>query len=292
MSLAVASIVKSTFRLPINVMTNQDHSPDSAFLRLVGIMDELREKCPWDRKQTVDSLRHHTIEETYELADAILESDWNGIREELGDLLLHIVFYSKIGSESGKFTLTEVINGICEKLIHRHPHIYGDVQVNDEEDVKRNWEKLKMKEGKTSVLSGVPKTLPALVKAMRLQEKARQVGFEWEHRGQVWEKVKEEEGELMEAIDEAGSMDSQAPEYEAARSHVEEEFGDLLFSLVNYSRFIGVDAEMALERTNRKFMDRFAAMERLATADGRSLTEMSLEEMDAIWNRIKAGQQS
>lgn len=292
MCLAYASIVKSRFRLPINVMTNQDQSPDSAFLRLVGIMDELREKCPWDRKQTVDSLRHHTIEETYELADAILEGDWKGIREELGDLLLHIVFYSRIGSESGKFTLTEVINGICEKLIHRHPHIYGDVQVNDEEDVKRNWEKLKMKEGKTSVLSGVPKTLPALVKAMRLQEKARQVGFEWEHRGQVWEKVKEEEGELMEAIAEAGSMDSQAPEYEAARSHVEEEFGDLLFSLVNYSRFIGVDAEMALERTNRKFIDRFAAMERLATADGRSLTEMSLEEMDAIWNRIKAGQQS
>lgn len=273
-------------------MTNQDQTPDSAFLRLVGIMDELREKCPWDRKQTVDSLRHHTIEETYELADAILEGDWKGIREELGDLLLHIVFYSRIGSEAGKFTLTEVINGICEKLIHRHPHIYGDVQVNDEEDVKRNWEKLKMKEGKTSVLSGVPKALPALVKAMRLQEKARQVGFEWEHRGQVWEKVKEEEGELMEALDEAGSIDSQAPEYEAARSHVEEEFGDLLFSLVNYSRFIGVDAEMALERTNRKFMDRFAAMERLATADGRSLTEMSLEEMDAIWNRIKAGQQS
>jgi MazG family protein len=273
-------------------MTNQDQSPDSAFLRLVGIMDELREKCPWDRKQTVDSLRHHTIEETYELADAILESDWNGIREELGDLLLHIVFYSRIGSETGKFTLTEVINGICEKLIHRHPHIYGDVQVNDEEDVKRNWEKLKMKEGKTSVLSGVPKALPALVKAMRLQEKARQVGFEWEHRGQVWDKVKEEEGELMEAIAEAGSTDSQAPEYETARSHVEEEFGDLLFSLVNYSRFIGVDAEMALERTNRKFMDRFAAMERLATADGRSLTEMSLEEMDAIWDRIKAGQQT
>lgn len=292
MSLAIASIVKSTFRLLINVMTNQDQSPDSAFLRLVGIMDELREKCPWDRKQTVDSLRHHTIEETYELADAILEGDWKGIREELGDLLLHIVFYSRIGTEAGKLTLTEVINGICEKLIHRHPHIYGDVQVNDEEDVKRNWEKLKMKEGKTSVLSGVPKALPALVKAMRLQEKARQVGFEWEHRGQVWEKVKEEEGELMEAIDEAGSMDTQAPEYEAARSHVEEEFGDLLFSLVNYSRFIGVDAEMALERTNRKFMDRFAAMERLATADGRSLAEMSLEEMDAIWNRIKAGQQT
>jgi XTP/dITP diphosphohydrolase len=273
-------------------MTNQDHSPESAFLRLVSIMDELREKCPWDRKQTVDSLRHHTIEETYELADAILEGDWKGIREELGDLMLHIVFYAKIGSEAGRFTLTEVLNGICEKLIHRHPHIYGDVKVNNEEDVKRNWEKLKMKEGKTSVLSGVPKALPALVKAMRLQEKAKQVGFEWEHRGQVWDKVKEEEGELMSALDHAGSLDAQAPEYESARAHVEEEFGDLLFSLVNYSRFIDIDAEMALERTNRKFMDRFTKMERLANDDGRSLADMSLEEMDAIWNRIKTGNQT
>jgi XTP/dITP diphosphohydrolase len=273
-------------------MNNQYQRPETAFLRLVGIMDELREKCPWDRKQTVDSLRHHTIEETYELADAILEADWNGIREELGDLMLHIVFYSKIGMEAGRFTLTEVINGICEKLIHRHPHIYGDVRVNDEEDVKRNWEKLKMKEGKASVLSGVPKALPALVKAMRLQEKARQVGFEWENGGQVWEKVKEEEGELREAVDHVASMEKNAPEYSAAQAHVEEEFGDLLFSLVNYSRFISVDAEMALERTNRKFMDRFAKMEQMAMADGKSLTDMSLEEMDAIWNRIKAAPQA
>ena len=273
-------------------MTNHQHNPETAFLRLVGIMDELREKCPWDRKQTVDSLRHHTIEETYELADAIVEGDWSGIREELGDLMLHIVFYSKIGHEAGRFTLTEVINGICDKLIHRHPHIYGDVQVNDEEDVKRNWEKLKMKEGKTSVLSGVPKALPALVKAMRLQEKARQVGFEWEHQGQVWDKVKEEEGELMQAMSHAASVERESPDYVAAQSHVEEEFGDLLFSLVNYSRFIGVDAEMALERTNRKFMDRFTKMEQMATADGKALTEMSLDEMDAIWNRIKAAQQA
>lgn len=269
-------------------MTHQYNTPDSAFLRLTSIMDELREKCPWDRKQTIDSLRHHTIEETYELADAILEGDWNGIREELGDLLLHVVFYAKIGSEAERFTLTEVINGICEKLIHRHPHIYGDVQVKDEEDVKRNWEKLKMKEGKTSVLSGVPKALPALVKAMRLQEKAKQVGFEWENQGQVWDKVKEEEAELMAALNETAATREQTAEHEAAIAHVEEEFGDLLFSLVNYSRFIGVDAEMALERTNRKFMDRFTKMEKEAMADGRSLTDMSLEEMDAIWNRVKA----
>jgi len=261
-------------------------------MRLVGIMDELREQCPWDRKQTVDSLRHHTIEETYELADAILEGDWKGIREELGDLLLHIVFYSRIGSEAGRFTLREVIDGICEKLIHRHPHIYGDVKVNDEEDVKRNWEKLKMKEGKASVLSGVPKALPALVKAMRLQEKARQVGFEWENRRQVWDKVKEEEAELMEALDHAGNLDKQDPGYESARGQVEEEFGDLLFSLVNYSRFIGVDAEMALERTNRKFMDRFTKMEEMATSEGKALAEMSLEEMDQIWDRIKAARQA
>jgi XTP/dITP diphosphohydrolase len=273
-------------------MTNQDSSPDAAFMRLVGIMDELREQCPWDRKQTVDSLRHHTIEETYELADAILEGDWKGIREELGDLLLHIVFYARIGSEAGRFTLKEVIDGICEKLIHRHPHIYGDVKVNDEEDVKRNWEKLKMKEGKTSVLSGVPKALPAMVKAMRLQEKARQVGFEWDDSRQVWEKVKEEEAELMEALDHAGALDKESPGYQSAREQVEEEFGDLMFSLVNYSRFIGVDAEMALERTNRKFMDRFTQMEGMAMTEGKALADMSLEEMDEIWNRIKAARQA
>jgi len=275
MCLAYASIVKSRFRLPINVMTNQDQSPDSAFLRLVGIMDELREKCPWDRKQTVDSLRHHTIEETYELADAILEGDWKGIREELGDLLLHIVFYSRIGSETGKFTLTEVINGICEKLIHRHPHIYGDVQVNDEEDVKRNWEKLKMKEGKTSVLSGVPKGLPSMVKAIRIQEKAKQVGFEWENKEQVFEKIEEEISELKEVI-QTNETDK-----------IEEELGDVFFSLINYARFLQIDADNALERTNQKFISRFTAMENEALKNGKRLNEMTLEEMDTIWNSIK-----
>lgn len=246
-----------------------------AFGRLVTIMDELREKCPWDRKQTVQSLRQMTLEETYELADAITENNWGHIREELGDLLLHIVFYAKIGSEQNQFTLEDVINGISRKLIDRHPHIYGNVVVENDEDVKRNWEKLKLKEGKKSVLSGVPKTLPALVKAMRLQEKAKQVGFEWENREQVWEKVKEEEGELQEAIT-AGKQ-----------KEIEEEFGDLLFSLVNFARFLNIDAENALEVTNKKFIQRFTQMEEQALAGGKDLAQMSLQEMDAIWNDIK-----
>lgn len=249
--------------------------PASSFQRLVQIMDDLREKCPWDRKQTIHTLRQMTIEETYELADAITEADWKGIREELGDLLLHIVFYAKIGAEQKQFTLDEVINGICEKLIARHPHIYGDVQVKDEEEVKQNWEKLKLKEGKKSVLAGVPVSLPATVKAMRLQEKARQVGFEWDNKEQVWDKVEEEMNELKEAIQTAG------PE------KIEEEYGDLVFSLINYARFLQVDAENALERTNRKFIQRFTAMEAQALAGGKNLTDMSLEEMDAIWNSIK-----
>jgi XTP/dITP diphosphohydrolase len=247
----------------------------AAFLRLVSIMDELREKCPWDQKQTVDTLRHMTIEETYELADAITDKDWPGIREELGDILLHIIFYSRIGREEGKFNLEEVINGISEKLISRHPHIYGDVIVKDEEDVKKNWENLKLKEGKTSVLSGVPKTLPSMVKAMRLQEKARKVGFEWENKDQVWEKVEEETSELHEAVDK-GDKDK-----------IEDEFGDLLFSLVNYARFLQVDPENALERTNKKFIHRFTQMEAAALKQSRRLDEMTLEEMDAIWNAIK-----
>jgi MazG family protein len=251
------------------------HTSGEAFERLVTIMNELREKCPWDKKQTIQSLRQMTLEETYELTDAISEESWKGIKEELGDLLLHIVFYAKIGTEQTQFTIDDVINGICEKLIARHPHIYGDVKVNDEEDVKRNWEKLKMKEGKTSVLSGVPKTLPALIKAMRLQEKAKQVGFEWENKEQVWEKVKEEEAELQEAI-ESGEQDK-----------VEEEFGDLLFSLVNFARFLSVDAENALEVTNKKFIKRFARMEEKAMEGGKPLAQMTLEEMDAIWNQIK-----
>ncbi len=246
-----------------------------AFTRLVNIMDELREKCPWDKKQTIETLRQLTIEETYELTDAISEGDWKGIKEELGDILLHLVFYAKIGTEQNQFTLEEVINGVCEKLIFRHPHIYGDVVVKDEEDVKRNWEKLKLKEGKQSVLSGVPKALPATVKAMRLQEKAKQVGFEWENKDQVWEKVEEEKNELLEAIESGDHL------------HIEEELGDLFFSLINFARFLQLDAEHALERTNKKFIDRFTKMEAAALSKGKALQDMTLEEMDAIWNLIK-----
>src|SRR5437588_270164 len=246
-----------------------------AFRRLVTIMDELREKCPWDRKQTIESLRQMTLEETYELTDAITENDWKSIREELGDLLLHIVFYSKIATEQKKFSIEDVLNGISEKLISRHPHIYSDVEVKNDEDVKRNWDKLKLKEGKKSVVSGVPKTLPALVKAMRLQEKAKQVGFEWENKDQVRDKVEEEEAELQEAIE------------EGQKDKIEEEFGDLLFSLVNFSRFLEIDAENALEITNKKFIRRFTQMEDKALASGKNLNEMTLNEMDAIWNQIK-----
>jgi XTP/dITP diphosphohydrolase len=245
------------------------------FERLVGIMDELREKCPWDRKQTIHTLRSMTLEETYELTDAILQEDWKGMKEELGDLLLHILFYAKIASEQGQFTLQDVIAGISEKLITRHPHIYGDVQVNDEEEVKRNWEKIKQREGKKSALSGVPVALPAVVKATRIQEKARQVGFEWDNKEDVWKKVEEELGELQEAVTAAN------------QAHIEEEFGDVLFSLVNYARFLRVDAETVLEKTNKKFQSRFMAMEAIAAAQGKPLTDMSLEEMDAIWNQVK-----
>lgn len=251
-----------------------------SFLRLVSIMDELREKCPWDQKQTVESLRHMTIEETYELAEAITDKDWKGIKEELGDLLLHILFYSRIASEQNQFTLEEVINGIAEKLIVRHPHIYpsaktGVVQVNNEEDVKRNWENLKLKEGKKSVLSGVPGALPATVKAIRLQEKARQVGFEWENKDQVWQKVEEEISELHSAVE------------KDEKDKVEDEFGDLIFSLINYARFLQIDAENALERTNKKFIRRFTKMEAEALKQSKRLDEMTLDEMDAIWNAIK-----
>ena len=246
-----------------------------SFLRLVKIMDELREQCPWDRKQTIHTLRQLTIEETYELTDAISEENWKHIKEELGDLMLHIVFYSKIGAEQGQFTIPEMINGVCDKLIARHPHIYGDVKVDDEEDVKRNWEKLKMKEGKTSVLSGVPKGLPSMVKAIRIQEKAKQVGFEWENKEQVFEKIEEEINELKEVV--------QTGEQEK----IEEELGDVFFSLVNYARFLQIDADHALERTNQKFIQRFTQMEREAISEGKQLTQMSLEEMDGIWNRIK-----
>jgi XTP/dITP diphosphohydrolase len=252
--------------------------PEQAFSRLLQIMDDLREKCPWDRKQTLQSLRQQTIEELYELTDAITDEDYKSIREELGDLLLHIVFYAKIGAEKDQFTITDVLTGICDKLVARHPHIYGDVKVENEEDVKQNWEKLKLKEGKTSVLSGVPVALPALVKAMRLQTKAKTVGFEWDTTAQVMDKVKEETRELEEAV-EKGNQDE-----------IEAEFGDLLFALVNYSRFLKVDAENALERTNKKFIRRFKAMEALAAQTGRTLDEMSLTEMDGLWNKIKEGE--
>lgn len=238
-------------------------------------MDELREQCPWDRKQTIASLRQMTLEEVYELAGAITDEDWKGIREELGDLMLHLVFYARIASEQNQFTIDDVIHGICEKLIYRHPHIYGDVKVENDQDVKKNWEQLKLKEGKKSRLAGVPDALPALIKAMRLQEKAKQVGFEWENKEQVREKIQEEERELEEAI---ASHDQQ---------HIEEELGDLLFSWVNFARFLNVDAENALERTNRKFKSRFEAMEAMASEAGKELGDMSLTEMDELWNRIK-----
>jgi len=254
--------------------------PVESFARLVKIMDELREKCPWDKKQTIQSLRQLTIEETFELADAITSEDWKGIKEELGDLMLHIIFYAKIGTEQSRFTLDEVMNGVSDKLIARHPHIYGDVTVNDEEDVKRNWEKLKLKEGKKSVLSGVPRSLPSTVKAMRLQEKAKQVGFEWDNKGQVWEKVKEEMDELLEEVKQGDAV------------KIEDEFGDLIFSLINYARFLGIDAENALERTNRKFIERFTKMEELANSKGRNLHDMTLQEMDDIWNSIKRQNQT
>ena len=247
----------------------------TAFLRLVDIMNELREKCPWDKKQTIQTLRHLTIEETYELADAISANDWKGVKEELGDLLLHIVFYSKIGAEQLQFTLDEVINGVCEKLITRHPHIYGDVKVNNEEDVKQNWEKLKLKEGKKSVLGGVPKSLPSVVKAMRLQDKSKQVGFEWDNTAQVWDKVEEEMEELKEAV-ESGDKDK-----------MEDELGDVFFSLVNFARFLQIDAENALERTNKKFIYRFTKMEEEAALQNKFLHDMTLDEMDALWNMIK-----
>jgi XTP/dITP diphosphohydrolase len=243
--------------------------------RLVEIMDELREKCPWDKKQNIHTLRQQTIEETYELADAITEENWVAIKEELGDLLLHIVFYSKIGSEQNKFTLQDVIDTLCGKLIERHPHIYGNVVVNNEEDVKKNWEQIKLKEGKKSVLSGVPNSLPAMVKAMRIQEKVKQVGFEWATKEDVWEKVEEEQQELLEAVQSGNQKD------------IEEEAGDLFFSIINYVRFLNVDAENCLELTNKKFISRFRRMEQIVQERGKDLVEMTLPEMDAVWNEIK-----
>lgn len=247
----------------------------AAFERLLTIMDDLREKCPWDRKQTLESLRHLTIEETYELGDAIISGNMEELKGEIGDLMLHMVFYSKIASETGDFDVADVLNAICDKLVHRHPHIYGDVDAKDEEEVKANWEKLKLKEGKTSVLQGVPKSLPALVKATRIQDKVKGVGFEWENKEQVWNKVEEEIGEFQEEV-EAGD-----------KQKMEEEFGDVLFSLINYARWVGINPEDALAKTNQKFINRFQWMEKEVKKDNKSIDEMNLEEMDIYWEKSK-----
>ncbi len=252
-----------------------------AFDRLLTIMDELRENCPWDKKQTMESLRHLTIEETYELSEAIIDADNEEVKKELGDIMLHMVFYSRIGSEQGDFDVADVLNEVCDKLIRRHPHIYGDVDAEDEEVVKANWEKIKLQEkGNQSVLGGVPKHLPALVKAMRIQEKARGVGFDWDDKSQVWEKVEEEMGEFKAEFDVANEADID-------RDKAQGEFGDLLFSLVNYSRFIDINPEEALERTNKKFIRRFKYLEAESKKDGKALSEMTLEEMDVYWERAK-----
>lgn len=245
-----------------------------AFERLLNIMDDLREKCPWDKKQTLESLRHLTIEETYELADAILEGDMEELKGEIGDIMLHMVFYSKIASEKKAFNITDVLNAISDKLVHRHPHIYGDVEANDEETVKANWEKLKLKEGKTSVLQGVPNSLPALVKASRIQDKVKGIGFDWETADQVWGKVHEELDELKFEVEQSSDK-------------VEGEFGDVLFSMINYARFVGVDPEMALERTNKKFIKRFQSMEMELKKENKTFSEMKLDEMDVYWEKAK-----
>ena len=247
----------------------------NAFNRLLDIMDDLREKCPWDQKQTFESLRHLTIEETYELADAILENDLPEIKKELGDVLLHIIFYAKIASEKKAFDIGDVATAISEKLIHRHPHIYGNIKVNNEEDVKRNWEQLKLKEGKKSVLEGVPQSLSAVIKASRIQEKVAGIGFDWEQPEQVWDKVQEELSELNEEI-KAGNNEN-----------IEKEFGDVLFSMINYARFINVNPENALEKTNKKFINRFQYLERESKKEGKNLADMSLAEMDIYWEKSK-----
>lgn len=248
----------------------------AAFERLLIIMDELREQCPWDKKQTMETLRHLTIEETYELADAILDKDMPNIRKELGDVLLHIVFYARIASETKQYDIADVIHSLCDKLIQRHPHIYGDVKADTEEQVKENWEKIKMKEGNKSVLSGVPQSLPSVVKASRIQEKARAVGFDWDEPQQVWDKVMEEIGEFKKEV-----------ETNAPQEKIENEFGDMMFALINYARFVGVNAEDALERTNKKFIKRFQYLESEAKKAGKQLDQMTLAEMDVYWNQAK-----
>lgn len=247
-----------------------------AFERLLNIMDDLREKCPWDKKQTMQTLRHLTVEETYELVDAIHNEDYLEVKKELGDLFLHLVFYAKIGSESHGWDVSDVLNGICEKLIARHPHIYGDTKVKDEKEVLENWEKLKLKEGNKSVLGGVPSSLPALIKAIRIQDKARGVGFDWEKKEQVYEKIEEELSELATEVNAAASKD-----------RIEAELGDVLFSMINYARFLGVNPEDALERTNKKFIKRFQFLEEASAKDGKKMGEMTLAEMDEYWNKAK-----
>ena len=245
-----------------------------AFGRLLTIMDELREKCPWDKKQTIESLRYLTIEETYELADAIIEQNMDDIKGELGDLMLHLVFYAKIASEKKAFDIEDVLNTVCDKLVERHPHVYGDEQVLSDEDVKKNWEKIKLQKGRKSVLDGVPNSLPSMVKATRIQEKARGVGFDWDNKNQVFEKVNEEIQELKTEVDNNSNK-------------IEDEFGDVLFSIINYARFIGVDPESALEKTNKKFIKRFKFMEKSSKKDGKSISKMTLSEMEEYWERAK-----
>jgi XTP/dITP diphosphohydrolase len=245
-----------------------------AFERLLNIMDDLREKCPWDQKQTLDSLRHLTIEETYELADAITKNDLNALKGEIGDLFLHMVFYCKIGQEQDAFDVESVLNAICDKLVYRHPHIYGDTVAETEEEVKANWERLKLKEGRKSVLEGVPASLPAMVKAARIQEKVKGIGFDWDNPEDVWNKVQEELGEFREE------------QLKGSENRVEE-FGDLLFSLINYARFIDINPENALALTNQKFINRFQLMEEMTASDGKALTEMTLTEMDVYWEKAK-----
>ncbi len=266
--------------MSINSIPPAASEPASAFERLLTIMNTLREQCPWDKKQTMETLRHLTIEETYELSDSILDGNVDEIKKEIGDLMLHLVFYTRIASETNKFTIVDVLNGICEKLIHRHPHIYGAITVNDEAEVKRNWEQLKLKEGNKSVLEGVPLSLPALIKASRIQEKARGVGFDWEEKSQVWDKVEEE---LREFRDEFNTTENKAINKEKAES----EFGDLLFSLINYARFIDINPEDALEKTNKKFIKRFQYLENKAKEQGKNLKDMTLSEMDIFWNEAK-----
>jgi len=266
--------------MPNNIPPVPAVEPASAFLRLLTVLDTLRTECPWDKKQTMETLRHLTIEETYELSDAILEGDLEEVKKELGDVMMHLVFYARIASETNDFTIVDVLNSVCDKLISRHPHIYGDVEVQDEHDVKRNWEKLKLKEGNKSVLAGVPAGLPSLVKASRIQEKARGVGFDWEDKTQVWEKVEEE---MQEFKNEFNVVDNEAIDIEKA----EGEFGDLLFSLINYARFININPENALEKTNKKFIKRFQYLESKAKESGKALQDMTLAEMDVYWNEAK-----